>query len=271
MATDNSDKTIVILTGAGISAESGLATFRDNNGLWCNHRVEDVATPEAFERNPELVQRFYNQRRAQLKEAHPNAAHLALAELAEQWDGRLFLITQNVDDLHDRADVIVRKKGGQQADPALSPAPLREQQANAGGNHYKLIHMHGELRKARCSVSEEVFPWDEDITAQTPCPCCGKTGRLRPHIVWFGEMPLHMELIHHALQGCDLFISIGTSGNVYPAAGFVHEVRMYGRGRAVELNMEPSSGHSLFHEKIYGPATKTVPEFVRNLLAVGAN
>jgi len=238
------DKTIVILTGAGISAESGLATFRDNNGLWCNHRVEDVATPEAFERNPTLVHTFYNQRRTQLKEAHPNAAHLALAELGETWKGRMLLVTQNVDDLHDRAEEGKTLQDG-----------------------YTLLHMHGELRKAQCAVTEEVFQWEDDMTTGTPCPCCNKPGRMRPHIVWFGEMPLRMELIQHMLQDCDVFISIGTSGNVYPAAGFVQEARGNGKCRTVELNMEPSSGYSLFHEKIYGPATQTVPAYVKRILA----
>ena len=236
----NPEKTIVVLTGAGVSAESGLATFRDNNGLWCNHRVEDVATPEAFVRNPSLVHEFYNQRRAQLKEAHPNAAHLALAQLASQWKGRVFVVTQNVDDLHDRAALI-----------------------HSGG---KLWHMHGELRKARCSASDEVFDWDVDMTVDTPCPCCQKTGRLRPHIVWFGEMPLYMDMIQYMLAECDLFISIGTSGNVYPAAGFVREARMNRKAHTVEINMEPSSGHSLFHEGIYGPATQTVPAYVERIL-----
>ncbi len=229
------DKTIVILTGAGISAESGLATFRDNNGLWCNHRVEDVATPEAYMRNPALVQQFYNMRRAQLKEAHPNAAHVALGKLQREYPGRVIIITQNVDDLHDRA-----------------PS--------------EVLHMHGELKKARCSASEEIFEWHDDIQVDTPCPCCKKPARLRPHIVWFGEMPLYMDMISHVLRECDLFLSIGTSGNVYPAAGFVQEVRTFGKGHTVELNMEPSSGHSLFHEKIYGPAGTTVPAYVEKLL-----
>ena len=237
-------KTIVILTGSGISAESGVPTFRDNGGLWCNHRIEDVATPDAYRRNPALVQGFYNMRRKQLREVKPNAAHLALAELAEKWDGKLFLITQNVDDLHERAE---------------AGKTLRD--------NYTLWHMHGELRKARCAASEGIFGWDEDIAVDTPCPCCKKPGRLRPHIVWFGEMPLYMDIIYHVLREADLFMSIGTSGNVYPAAGFVHEVRAAGRGHTVELNMEPSNGHTLFEEKIYGPATKIVPEYVKRILA----
>ena len=236
-------KTIVALTGAGISAESGLSTFRDNGGLWCNHRIEDVATPEAYARNPKLVHEFYNMRRAQLKDVAPNAAHLALAKLASRWEGRFFLITQNVDDLHERA----------QTGKVLQPG-------------YKLLHMHGELKKVRCEASEEVFAWENELTLDTVCPCCNKAGRLRPHIVWFGEMPLDMGIINHMLMECDLFMSIGTSGNVYPAAGFVSLVRDVGKARSVELNMEPSLGQSLFHEKIYGPAGKTVPEYVKRIL-----
>ncbi len=237
------NKTIVILTGAGISAESGLATFRDQSGLWCNHRVEDVATPEGFERNPKLVHDFYNMRRAQLKQAKPNAAHLALAELAARWEGQVLLITQNVDDLHERAEAGKQLKDG-----------------------YRLLHMHGELNKARCMASEKITTWHDDITTDTPCACCNKPGQMRPHIVWFGEMPLYMDTICEALERCDLFISIGTSGNVYPAAGFVHQVRAHGRGHTVELNMEPSDGHTLFEETIYGPATKIVPVYVEALL-----
>jgi NAD-dependent deacetylase len=235
---------IVVLTGAGISAESGVLTFRDNNGLWCNHRIEDVATPEAFARNPKLVQEFYNMRRAQLPEVKPNAAHLALADLAERFDGRFLLVTQNVDDLHDRA--------------------MEGRSARAG---FELLHMHGELTKVRCAETGIVYDWRGDVTADSQCACCHELGTLRPHIVWFGEMPLYMEKIYAALAQCDLFLSIGTSGNVYPAAGFVHEVRRAGRGHAVELNLEPSLGATLFDEKIYGQATKTVPEFVGRLLA----
>ena len=236
-------KSIVILTGAGISAESGLATFRASDGLWCEHRVEDVATPEAYERDAALVQRFYNMRRAQLKEVQPNAAHHALMTLAEKWNGKVTLVTQNVDDLHDRA------VGGKQL------------------TNFELLHMHGELKKVRCTESEKVVQWEEDIDIHTTkCACCNEVGTLRPHIVWFGEMPLYMEKIHRALQQCDLFMSIGTSGNVYPAAGFVQEVRMYGRGKTVELNLEPSTGYSLFNETRYGPATQIVPAFVEEIL-----
>lgn len=236
-------KNIVILTGAGISAESGVATFRDSGGLWCNHRIEDVATPEGYARNPALVHQFYNMRRANLKDVEPNAAHHALAALGEQWDGNLFLVTQNVDDLHERA-----AKGR-----VMKPG-------------YHLLHMHGELKKIRCDASERIYDWSGDLSQETVCACCGKPGRLRPHIVWFGEIPIGMNIIEHMLYECDLFMSIGTSGNVYPAAGFVHMVRSLGRAHTVELNMEPSAGGSLFHEKIYGPATQTVPKYIEKLM-----
>lgn len=238
-------KTIVILTGAGISAESGLLTFRDNNGLWCNHRIEDVATPEGYVRNPQLVHRFYNERRSQLKDVAPNAAHLAISRLALQQKHKVILITQNVDNLHEQADA---------------------QEGNSDDNaYYTLVHMHGELNKARCSLSDNVHQWLEDITPESICPCCGKKNVLRPHIVWFGEMPLYMDLIYRALRKCDLFISIGTSGNVYPAAGFVQEVRMQGHGHTVELNLEPSSGHTMFAETHYGAASRIVPDFLNNI------
>lgn len=235
--------TIVILTGAGISAESGLSTFRAEGGLWAGHRIEDVATPEGFARNPALVHEFYNARRAQLTEVQPNPAHHALAKLAQGWSGRLLLVTQNVDDLHDRAM------------ETAPPAP-----------GFTLKHMHGELTKARCIASDKIMDWREPMTAATPCPCCGVAGRLRPHIVWFGEMPLYMPLIYHMLSECGLFISIGTSGNVYPAAGFVQEARRAG-AHTVELNLEPSQGHSLFHERIYAPASTSVPKYVEKLLS----
>lgn len=226
---------LVILTGAGISAESGLRTFRASDGLWEEHRIEDVATPEGFERNPELVQRFYNDRRRQLGTVVPNAAHLALAELEKSWRGDFLLVTQNVDDLHDRA-----------------------------GNQ-SLIHMHGELHKARCQRCGGVFRWEEDLGAMTPCPSCRALGELRPHIVWFGEMPLEMDRIGEALERCGIFLAIGTSGNVYPAAGFVRMVPR--NARRIELNLEASQVASAFSEHRSGPATVTVPELVRELLA----
>ena len=235
---------IVILTGAGISAESGISTFRASDGLWCSHRIADVATPEGYERNPDLVHQFYNARRGQLREVVPNAAHHALTELTAKWEGNVTIITQNVDDLHERAS----------QDVAMKP-------------NYRIIPMHGELKKARCTVTEEVFAWEDVLTTTTHCPCCNAPKQLRPHIVWFGEMPLYMGLIDIALKRCDLFISIGTSGSVYPASDFVHTVRSFGRAHTVEINLEPSLGHSLFHEHIYGKATETVPEYVQRILA----
>jgi NAD-dependent deacetylase len=233
---------LVILTGAGISRESGLATFRDADGIWAKTRIEDVATPEAFARDPLRVHHFYNARRAQLREPAivPNAAHLALAALDARWPGQLLLVTQNVDDLHDRAGVM------------------------AGAAHSRLLHMHGELNKARCRLCDAVQPWDQDLSTATACLACGKPGGMRPHVVWFGEMPLHMQAIDPALQGCDIFVSIGTSGQVYPAAGFVAEVAH--RARTVELNLEPSAGTRLFDEARHGPATEIVPAFVQSLL-----
>ncbi len=232
---------IVILTGAGVSKESGLDTFRDPEGLWSRVRIEDVATPEAFARDPDRVHDFYNHRRATLlaSEVAPNAAHFALARLAAEWAGKLLLVTQNIDDLHERA--------------------------GAG----RLIHMHGELLKARCLVCGEVSPWREPMTRESRCPACGAEGVLRVNVVWFGEMPFEMDRIYDALGACDLFISIGTSGNVYPAAGFVAEARGNGRTHTVELNLEPSEGSSLFAERRYGPASVEVPGFIEEILRDG--
>lgn len=231
---------IVILTGSGISAESGVPTFRADDGLWMGHRVEDVATPQAFARDPALVQDFYNKRRRQLAEVHPNAAHRALADLAARWDGDLLLVTQNVDDLHDRAHADTPPAAG-----------------------FDLIHMHGELLKAHCTVTGRVLDCSGDLAADQPSPFHPR-GILRPHIVWFGETPLHMERIERALAACDLFVSIGTSGAVWPAAGFVQLARHAG-ARTVELNLEPSLGSRLFDETVYGPATEVVPGFCDSL------
>ena len=235
---NNKVRSIVVLTGAGISAESGIRTFRAADGLWEEHRVEDVATPEGYAANPELVQRFYNERRAQLLggDIHPNAAHQALANLEREFDGKFLLVTQNIDDLHERA----------------------------GSSN--LIHMHGELLKMRCERCDQVFEIRGNIQTDSVCEHCGRTGTLRPHIVWFGEMPMKMDLIYRALMGCDLFLSIGTSGNVYPAAGFVQEALQAG-AHTVEINLEPSSVHTSFHEHIYGKAGEVLPEFVAKLLA----
>ncbi len=224
---------IVVLTGAGISAESGLRTFRDADGLWENHRVEDVATPEAFARKPALVYRFYNERRRSLPGVAPNAAHAALARLEAAWKGAFLLVTQNVDDLHDRA------------------------------GSRKLLHMHGELLKARCLACRQVLPWPGDLDADHRCPVCAH-GRLRPHIVWFGERPLEMDRIYAALERCSLFVAIGTSGHVYPAAGFVEAVPP--ACRTVELNLEPSRVVDAFQEHRTGRATELVPAFVDELL-----
>lgn len=231
---------LVVLTGAGVSAESGVPTFRASDGLWEGHRVEAVATPEGFAANPALVQDFYNQRRRQLASVHPNAAHRALADLAARWAGDFLLVTQNVDDLHDRAHADTPPASG-----------------------FELIHMHGELKKARCTASGVVCDWAGDLEPAHASPHHPR-GILRPHIVWFGEIPLEMERIERALSACDLFISIGTSGAVYPAAGFVQLARQAG-ARTVEINLEPTQGARLFDEGVYGPASETVPGFFETL------
>jgi NAD-dependent deacetylase len=227
---------IVILTGAGISAESGLATFRGTDGLWEGHRVEDVATPEAFRRDAALVHTFYNARRAQVDTAEPNAAHRALARLDADWPGELLLITQNVDDLHERA------------------------------GSKRLIHMHGENKKAWCLACDRRFPWGGPMSEESLCPSCGASGGLRPDIVWFGELPYDMDRIHDAVRGCDLFVSIGTSGAVYPAGGFVQTARYCG-ARTLEINLEPSGGSFLFDESRIGKAGELVPAWVTEVLS----
>lgn len=231
---------LVVLTGSGISAESGVPTFRAADGLWMGRRVEDVATPEAFARDPALVQDFYNRRRRQLAEVQPNAAHRALAELAARWPGGFLLVTQNVDDLHDRAHADTPPASG-----------------------FELVHMHGELLKAECTATGRVCDWPGDLEPRHPSPY-HPDGRLRPHIVWFGEMPLHMDRIERALAACDLFVSIGTSGAVWPAAGFVQMANLAG-ARTVELNLEPSLGSRYFDEARHGPATEVVPAFCAEL------
>ncbi|WP_064604531.1 Sir2 family NAD+-dependent deacetylase [Photobacterium sp. J15] len=230
-------KNIVVLTGAGISAESGISTFRDQDGLWENHRIEDVATPDGYRRNPALVQNFYNQRRQQLESGtvDPNAAHLALARLEKELDGKVTIVTQNIDNLHEKA-------GSQ-----------------------NVIHMHGELLKAQCSHSGQAVEWSGDISLEDHCHCCQIPAPLRPNVVWFGEMPIGMDRIHEALVKADLFVSIGTSGAVYPAAGFVHEAAMHG-AHTIELNLEPSEVENEFAEKRYGMASVIVPQFVEEIL-----
>jgi len=228
-------RNIVVLTGAGISAESGLATFRAADGLWEGHRVEDVATPQAFRRDPALVHQFYDARRARLDEVQPNAAHRALARLDERWSGEFLLVTQNVDDLHERA------------------------------GSKRLLHMHGELLRAWCLHCGDRSAWAGPMGEGAACGACGKAGAVRPDIVWFGEMPYGMDRIEHALSNADLFVSIGTSGAVYPAAGFVRLAAAHGAG-TLELNLEPSQGASFFDESRAGPATALVPAWVEEML-----
>lgn len=228
---------IVILTGAGISAESGIDTFRAAGGLWEQHRVEDVATPEGFARNPDLVLNFYDMRRAALARVAPNAAHLALARLEREFAGDLLLVTQNVDDLHER------------------------------GGSARVLHMHGELKSALCQACGMRSRWEQALIDRPPCPVC-QARALRPDVVWFGEMPYQMGRIYQALEACDLFVSIGTSGAVYPAAGFVAEARDAG-ARCLELNLEPSEGSHLFHETRLGAASRLVPEWVEEVLGLG--
>ena len=227
-------RNIVILTGAGISAESGIGTFRDAGGLWEQHRVEYVATPEAFARDPDLVLRFYDMRRENIQKARPNAAHRALAHLDSNWPGALTIVTQNVDDLHERAGA------------------------------KRLLHMHGEHLSAWCMACDARNEWRATLLDRPACLSCGETA-LRPDIVWFGEMPYRMEEIEAALQRCDLFVSIGTSGAVYPAAGYVQTARHYG-ARTLELNLEPSQGSVMFHESRMGKAGDLVPSWVEEML-----
>jgi NAD-dependent deacetylase len=228
---------VVVLTGAGISAESGLKTFRDNNGLWENHRIQDVATPEGFRRNAELVYQFYNQRRRQLlsPSVQPNKAHLALAKLEKSLGDNFTLITQNVDNLHQRA-----------------------------GNK-NVLHMHGSLLSARCLASDKCWDIFTNLDNRNQCVCCQPASSMRPDIVWFGEMPKHISKIEELLNDADLFVSVGTSGTVYPAAGFVSQAIHHG-AYSLELNLEPSSGHNEFDEKHYGLASELVNQFVDKLL-----
>ena len=224
---------IVILTGAGVSAESGLGTFRDAGGLWTRYPLEEVATPEGFARNPALVHDFYNERRRLCRAARPNAAHEALARLDAEWRGGLLLVTQNVDDLYERAW------------------------------SRRLLHMHGELLKRLCAACQERGEVSGDLETESRCPACGAAA-LRPDVVWFGEIPYHMEMIGAALAGADLFVSIGTSGEVYPAAGFAMEAAAAG-ARTLELNLEASGGR--FDEAREGPATSLVPLWVEEVLS----
>ena len=235
---------IFVLTGAGISAESGLGTFRDKRGegIWAKFDPMKLATPEAFARDPEAVLAFYDLRRRNLLNAKPNAAHFALARLEDalgKRDDSLTLVTQNIDDLHERA------------------------------GSRRVIHMHGELLKARCGRCEAVRRWLDDLTISDICPNCCDAGALRPHVVWFGEMPLALDLIDQALRKADLFVAVGTSGAVYPAAGFVAEARAYGL-RTCEINLEAADNADLFDEQRLGPASETVPKWVEELVGGSA-
>lgn len=234
-------QSIVVLTGAGISAESGIRTFRASDGLWEEHRIEDVASPEGFARDPETVHRFYNLRRDHLlnQNINPNTAHVALAKFEQEFSsngsGNFTLVTQNIDDLHERS------------------------------GSRNLFHMHGELLKIRCAHTGQLFDCHESTSPSSPCSCCQQTGNLRPHVVWFGEMPLYLDEIYRALEKCDLFIAVGTSGNVYPAAGFFEIAKSVG-AHTVELNLESSANGSLFAEQIFGPASDIVPKYLDALL-----
>ena len=228
-------RNIVVLTGAGISAESGLATFRGPDGLWEGHRVEDICTPEALARDPGLVQQFYDDRRAALRGVQPNAAHEALARLDREWPGDLLIVTQNVDDLHERAGAT------------------------------RMLHMHGELKSALCRACGGRSRWEASLRDGPACPSCGGKGALRPDIVFFGEMPYRMEEIDRAIVSADLFVSVGTSGAVYPAAGYVQSAR-YAGARTLELNLDPSAGSYFFDETRQGPAGALVPAWVDEML-----
>ncbi|WP_176085073.1 NAD-dependent deacylase [Martelella sp. HB161492] len=224
---------LIVLTGAGISAGSGLATFRGSGGLWAGYDINEVATPEGFQRDPELVHDFYNMRRHESAAALPNAAHRALAALEDAWEGPFLLVTQNVDDLHEKA------------------------------GSRRLIHMHGRLNSVLCTACGKRSEWHEDTGSQIPCPHCGQPA-LRPDIVWFGEMPYHMEEIGAALENAGLFLSIGTSGTVYPAAGFVAYAKEQG-AETVEINLE-NTHNPLFDRHVSGDAAATLPAFVESLL-----
>ncbi len=226
---------IVILTGAGISAESGLSTFRDAGGIWARHRIEDVATPDAFARNPALVQEFYNARRQKVATVEPNAAHRALARLQDAWPGEVVIVTQNVDDLHEKG----------------------------GARH--VLHMHGTLAGALCNACSHRWPAPPEMSENEPCPACAAPAA-RPDVVWFGEMPYHMDEIADHLNDADQFVAIGTSGQVYPAAAFVTEAAQAG-AHTLEINLEPSAVNSQFAEARFGPATQCVPAWVEEVLA----
>jgi len=232
---------IVVLTGAGISKESGIDTFRDPDGLWNRVNLEDVATIEGWHRDKKKVLDFYNEARGLFRAAHvaPNAAHDALGRLEAKYGGEVTIVTQNIDPLHEMA------------------------------GSKNVIHMHGREGEVRCMKCGVVFPSDADLSPESVCPKCGAVGELRPNIVWFGEQPMHLDEIYAALEKCGLFMAVGTSGQVYPAAGFVMHVRRRARTRTVELNLEPTENQPLFQEHVYGPATRIVPPYVDRILAEG--
>jgi NAD-dependent deacetylase len=230
-------RSILILTGSGISAESGIDTFRDKGGIWSKVDYREVATPEGFARDPARVHDFYNMRRQRVRTVEPNAAHLALARLEREYAGEVLVVTQNVDSLHERAGT------------------------------KNLIHMHGQHDQVLCNNCGQRFPWDSDLSTDIPCPACQTAGLLRPDVVWFGEMPYHMGRIDAALRATALFVSIGTSGSVYPAAGFVQQAQRHG-AHTVELNLEPSEGANFFAEAHHGKATEVVPAFVERMLTL---
>lgn len=237
-STGSMTQSLFILTGSGVSAESGLGTFRDTDGLWAKFDWRELATPEAFASKPEQVHAFYNARRAGLKDARPNAAHHALAELEKAWlaqGGDFLLVTQNVDDLHEQA------------------------------GSERVVHMHGELKKMRCEACGYVHDAFDEITTDLPCLNCREAGGLRPHIVWFGEMPMEMELIYDQLEACDLFVAIGTSGTVYPAAGFSQVAKQNG-ARCLEINLADTDTSPLFDEVRKGVATQAVPAWVADMV-----
>ena len=238
MLQDFLPRGIVVLTGAGISKESGIDTFRDKDGLWTRVNLEEVATIDAWHRDKKKVLDFYNETRKGLRAAHivPNAAHKALAHLEQKYDGEVTVVTQNIDPLHEMA------------------------------GSRRVLHMHGRDGEIRCMNCSTVFESEIDLTPQSVCPTCQAVGELRPHIVWFGEMPLHMDEIYAALERCGLFLSIGTSGEVYPAAGFVLQARRRAHAHTVELNLEPSGNQPLFREHVYGPATQVVPSYVDKII-----
>lgn len=242
MHQDTDQACIVVLTGAGISKESGIDTFRDEGGLWSRFDIDEVATIEAWHRDKRKVLDFYNQGLTWFRGGNirPNAAHTALARLEAEWPGEVLVVTQNIDLLHE----------------------------DAGSKN--VLHMHGQAGKIRCMTCDTVIESEMELDPDTLCARCGARGQLRPHVVWFGEMPLYMDEIYAALERCALFVSVGTSGMVYPAAGFVQHVRRHApRAHTAELNLEPSDGHSLFKERRYGPATEVVPAYVEKLLATG--